>query len=88
MVVTNIVKNVVFKVILSQATMPKNKSLYNFDLIKMDSISREISCTSKISPLIFEVGSQKLEVRTQKSELKSQKSEVRIQKSEVPRQLS
>jgi len=38
--VINIVINIVFKLILNQATMPKNKGLYDSDLIKMDSISR------------------------------------------------
>ena len=37
--VTNIVLKNVFKLILNQATMRKNKSLYDSDLIKFDSIS-------------------------------------------------
>ena len=32
------------------ATLPMSKSLHHSDLIKSDSISREISCTSKIDP--------------------------------------
>ena len=73
----------VFKLILNQATMPKNKSLYDSDLIKFDLISREIICTSKIDTLNFEVQSQKLQVASQKSELSSRKLELRSQKSEV-----
>ena len=46
--VTNIVINIVFKLILNQARMRKNKSLYDCHLIKFDSISGEISCTSKM----------------------------------------
>ena len=45
---TNIVINIVFKLILNQARMRKNKSLYDCHLIKFDSISGEISCTSKM----------------------------------------
>ena len=45
---TDIVLNIVFKLILNQATMRKDKSLYDSDLIKFDSISGEISCTSKM----------------------------------------
>ena len=55
--------------ILNQATMRKGKSLYDFDLIKFDSISGEISCTSKIDALDFEVGSRKSEVGSRKSEV-------------------
>ena len=47
--------------------MRKNKSLYDSDLIKFDSISGEISCTSKIDALNFEVGSLKSEVGSRKS---------------------
>ena len=70
-------------VMLNQATMRKNKSLYDPDLIKFDSISGEISCTSKIDALNFEVGSLKLEVGSRKSEVGSRKSEVGSRKSEV-----
>ena len=45
---TNIVINIVFKLILNQATMRKDKSLYDSDLITFDSISGKISCTSKM----------------------------------------
>ena len=45
---TNIVINIVFKLILNQARMRKDKSLYDSHLIKFDSISEEISCTSKM----------------------------------------
>ena len=43
--------------------MHKNKSLYDSDLIKFDSISGELSCTSKIDALNFEVGSRKSELK-------------------------
>ena len=56
--------------------MRKDKSLYDSDLIKFDSISGEISCTSKIDALKFEVGTPKSEVRSRKSEVGSRKSEV------------
>ena len=36
------------QLILNQATMHKNKRLYDSDLIKFDYISGEISCTSKV----------------------------------------
>ena len=78
---TNIVINVVFKFILNQATMRKNKSLYDSDLIKFDSISGEISCTSKIDALNFEVGGRKSEVGSRNLELRSRKSELRSRKS-------
>ena len=81
--VTNIVLNNVFKLIPNQATMRKNKSLYDRDLIKFDSISGEIKCTSKIDALNFEVGSLKSEVGSWKSEVGSWKSEVGRRKSEV-----
>ena len=45
---TNIVINIVLKLILNQATMRKDKSLYDSDLITFDSISGKISCTSKM----------------------------------------
>ena len=54
----NIVINIVLRLILNQATMPEDKSLYDSDLIKFDSISRKISCTLKIDPLNFEVWSK------------------------------
>ena len=54
--------------------MRKNKSLYDSDWIKFDSISGEISCTPKIDALNFEVGSLKLEVGSRKSEVGSRKS--------------
>ena len=63
--------------------MRKNKSLYDSGLIKFDSISGEISCTSKIDALNFEVGSLKSEVGSRKSEVGSRKSEVGSRKSEV-----
>ena len=63
--------------------MRKNKSLYDSGLIKFDSISGEISCTSKIDALNFEVGSLKSEVWSRKSEVGSLKSEVGSRKSEV-----
>ena len=63
--------------------MRKGKSLYDSDLIKFDSISGEISCTSKIDALNFEVGSPKSEVGSRKSEVRSRKSEVGSRKSEV-----
>jgi len=85
--VINIVINV-FKLILNQATMPKNKSLYDSDLIKFDSISREINCTSKTDPLNFEVQSRKSEVGSRKSEIRSQKSEIGSRKSELRSQKS
>ena len=78
--VTNIV---LFKLIPNQATMRKNKSLYDSDLIKFDSISGEIKCTSKIDALNFEVGSLKSEVGSLKSEAGSLKSEVGSLKLEV-----
>ena len=81
--VTNIVLNNVFKLIPNQATMRKNKSLYDSDLIKFDSISGETKCTSKIDALNFEVGSLKSEVGSWKSEVGSRKSEVGSRKSEV-----
>ena len=81
--VTNIVINNVFKLILNQTTMRKNKSLYDSDLIKFDSISRERSCTSKIDALNFEVGSLKSEVGSRKAEVGSRKSEVESRKSDV-----
>ena len=81
--VTNIVLNNVFKLIPNQATMRKNKSLYDCDLIKFDSISGEIKCTSKIDALNFEVGSLKSEVGSWKLEVGSRKSEVGSRKSEV-----
>ena len=52
----------------------KNKSLYDSDWIKFDSISGEISCTPKIDALNFEVGSQKSEVGSRKSEVGSPSS--------------
>ena len=67
--VTNIVLNNVFKLIPNQATMRKNKSLYDSDFIKFDSISGEIKCTSKIDALNFEVGSLKSEVGSLKLEV-------------------
>ena len=71
-----IVINIVFELILNQATMHKNKSLYDSDLIKFDSISGEISCTSKIDALNFEVGSLKSEVGTRQLKVGTQQSEV------------
>ena len=56
--------------------MRKNKSLYDSDWIKFDSISGEISCTPKIDALNFEVGSRKSEVGSRESEVGSRKSEV------------
>ena len=75
--------NNVFKLILNQGTMRKNKSLYDSGLIKFDSISGEISCTAKINALNFEVGSWKSEVGSRKSEVGSRKTEVGSRKSEV-----
>ena len=63
--------------------MRKNKSLYDSDWIKFDSISGEISCTPKINALNFEVGSRKSEVASRKSQVASLKSEVWSLKSEV-----
>ena len=74
--VTNIVLNNVFKLIPNQATMRKNKSLYDRDLIKFDSISGEIKCTSKIDALNFAFGSLKSEVGSWKLEVGSWKLEV------------
>ena len=61
--------------------MRKNKSLYDSDWIKFDSISGEISCTPKIDALNFEVGSRKSEIGSRKSEVGSRKSEVGSRKS-------
>ena len=77
------VTNNVFKLILHQTTMRKNKSFYDSGKIKFDSISGEISCTSKIDALNFQVGSLKSEVGSRKSEVGSRKSEVGSRKSEV-----
>ena len=64
-------------------------------VLKSGRISREISRTSEIDHLNFEVGSRKSEVGsrksevgTQKSELRSRNSEVRSRKSEVGTQKS
>ena len=56
--------------------MRKNNSLYDSNLIKFDSLSREISCMSKIDALEFwsrksEVGSRKWEVGNGKWEVGS-----------------
>ena len=53
--------------------MRKKKIFYDSDLTKFDSISGEISCTSKIDALNFEDGSQKSEVGSRKSEVGSRK---------------
>ena len=55
-------------------------------VLKSGRISREISRTSEIDHLNFEVGSRNSEVGTQKSELRSQKSEVGSRNSEVGNQ--
>ena len=52
-------------------------------VLKSGRISREISRTSEIDHLNFEVGSRKSEVGSRKSEVGTQKSELRSQKSEV-----
>ena len=67
--------------------MHNNKSLYDSDLIKFDSISGEISCTSKIDALNFDVGSRKSELGSY-WEVGTQQSEVESQKSELPPRLS
>ena len=82
----NIVINIVFKIILNQGTMRnklKKKSLYDSDLIKFDSIAREISCMSKIDALNSEVGSRNSEARSQKSEAGSGKPEAGSHKPEA-----
>ena len=69
--------NIIFKLILNQATMRKNKSFYDSDFIKFDSISGKISWMSKIDALDFEVESRKSEVWGRKSEVGSPTSTFR-----------
>ena len=92
---TNIVINIVFKLILNQATMRKDKSLYDSDLIKFDrkwmytkhglgSMDHPMDLLHGPGPsLIF-----KRKLPLLNAAFGSRKWEVRSRKSEVPPRLS